>query len=322
MKKNALFVTATMLLVTLFGWVTDAQAMSGFAKYLNKEIVPGDLSASTGVVKVDAAAQGGGGINSLSGSFVVFDPSVGGSAFFTPGASQTFCFRAESFTNDWEYVNNLWMHFPTDWTVSNVSVAGTPTCDSGAPWDAFSWGYETAPYEIVVNHNRYQEPTDHCTAYYCFDVISGSGAPDAPESWYWDGDGYGGPPHHPCSSDGYTPASMAVEPCDEAVNPQASIPPLWQKLINGIPWTPSISVTVQTSDTIMIEEIVDAGGLGSILIEDWDPDHLQLVSFAHSPDTVVTVDPATGFMEWIIPPGVVGPQTLTKWFHVEPCTWT
>jgi len=48
------------------------------------------------------------GIESLSGSFVVFDPSVGGDTCFTPGATQTFCFRAESFTNDWEYVYNLW----------------------------------------------------------------------------------------------------------------------------------------------------------------------------------------------------------------------
>ncbi|MGC8875178.1 MAG: hypothetical protein ACP5SI_12130, partial [Chloroflexia bacterium] len=30
---------------------------------------------------------------SLSGSFVVFDPTVGGDTCFIPGTTQTFCFR-------------------------------------------------------------------------------------------------------------------------------------------------------------------------------------------------------------------------------------
>jgi len=163
------------------------------------------------------------GIESLSGSFVVFDPSVGGDTCFTPGASQTFCFRAESFTNDWEYVYNLWQRFPADWTVNNVYVQGTPSCTGGGTWGSFSWSFQTSPYEVNIAHPRNQAYTDHCTAYYCFDVTSGTGTPDALESWYWDGDGYGSPPHNPCSSDGYTPAGQNA--CDEATQPQAAIPP-------------------------------------------------------------------------------------------------
>ncbi len=162
------------------------------------------------------------GIESLSGSFVVFDPSVGGDTCYIPGVTQTFCFRAESFTNDWEYVYNLWERFPTDWTVTNVYVQGTPVCDSGS-WGAFSWSFQTPPYEVNISHARYQTTTDHCTAYYCFEVISGSGTPDALESWYWSGDEYGNPPHHPCSNDNYTPGGQPA--CDEAVQPRAAIPP-------------------------------------------------------------------------------------------------
>ena len=171
------------------------------------------------------------GIESLSGSFVVFDPSVGGDTCFTPGASQTFCFRAESFTNDWEYVYNLWQRFPADWTVNNVYVQGTPYCDSGS-FGSFSWSFQTPPYEVNIAHSRYQDYTDHCVAYYCFEVTSGTGTPNALESWYWDGDGWGDPPHNPCSDDGYTPAGQNA--CDQATQPQASIPPCGGP--GGIPW--------------------------------------------------------------------------------------
>ena len=57
---------------------------------------------------------------SLSGSRVAFYPSVGGDEGFIYGNSQTFCFKADTYTSDWEWVNNLWMRFPTDWSVSGV----------------------------------------------------------------------------------------------------------------------------------------------------------------------------------------------------------
>ncbi len=272
-----------------------------------------------------------GQIESLSGSYVAFDPLVG-AACYIPGAAQTFCFRAESFTNDYEYVYNVWQRFPADWTVSNVYVLGTPACDSGT-WGAFSWLFETSPYEVNINHPRYQQATDHCTAYYCFDVTSGTGTPDALESWYWDGDGYGAAPHHPCSVDQYTPASMAAQPCDEAINPLASIPPcaqpyVWLKEIDGIAWTPGISITRQTSDTIVVHEIIDPlGPVGFTLAETWDPGRLQMTepALVLPPDyqAFVTWDPAAGLWTLAVPAGVYfGPVEIFKPFHVEPCTWT
>ena len=152
---------------------------------------------------------------------MAFDPSGGGDTCFIPGTPQTFCFRAESYTTDWGYVYNLWEKFPTDWTVTNAYVQGTPVCDLGS-WGDFSWSFQTDPYEVNLSHPRYQATADHCVATYCFDVVAGTGTPDAVESWYWAGDNYGAPPYHPCSSDVYTPDGQAV--CDESVNPQAEIP--------------------------------------------------------------------------------------------------
>ena len=163
---------------------------------------------------------------SLSGSFVVFDPSMGGDTGFIPGVAGNFCFRAESYTNDWEYVYDVWLKFPTGWVVNSVSVVGTPTCDSGS-WGTMSWYYETAGVynEIDIYHSRYQASTDHCVAYYMVNATPTAGG-NAQVSWYWDGDDYGSGPHAPCSSDGYTPPSMSSEPCDQMVNPPAVIPVL------------------------------------------------------------------------------------------------
>jgi hypothetical protein len=174
------------------------------------------------------AGAGGGGPLSISGSYVAFDPSVGGDTCYDPGTSQTFCFRAESYTDDWGYVLNLWQKFSTNWEVSNVYVQGVPSCTSGGSFGAFSWAYQLIPYElkneINISHARYHaNPSDHCTAYYCFDVTTGTGSPEALESWYWSGDDFGSPPYHPCSHDGYTPEGWAA--CDESIYSLADIPP-------------------------------------------------------------------------------------------------
>jgi hypothetical protein len=168
----------------------------------------------------DAQAQG---VQSLAGSNVVFDPSAGGDAGFTPGVPTTLCFTANSYSPDWEYVYNVWARFPTNWTVTDVYVQGTPSCVHGN-FGSFSWSFETSPYEVDINHPRYQfnYADEHCVATYCVDVTPG--ASDGLVSWYWDGDGYASAPHHPCSSDVYTPVSMLAEPCDEWVNPQAYVP--------------------------------------------------------------------------------------------------
>jgi PKD repeat protein/N-acetylneuraminic acid mutarotase len=175
---------------------------------------------STGVSLNAPAGQ----IESISGSYAAFDPSVGGDTCYIPGVQQTFCFKSESFTNDWGYVYYQWQRFPSDWTVNNAYVLSSPApvCTGGGTWGTFSWT-GTAANEGYVYHPRYQTTTDDCTAYYCFEVTSGTGTPDALESWWWAGDDYGNPPYHPCSNDNYTPPGQTA--CDEAVQPQAAIPP-------------------------------------------------------------------------------------------------
>ena len=167
--------------------------------------------------------EGAQGTQSLTGSNVVFDPAAGGDAGYTPGVPATLCFTAHSYSPDWEYVYDLWTRFPTDWTVTDVYVQGTPYCAYGAFSD-FSWSFETSPYEVDIEHQRSQfnYPDENCVATYCMEVTPGSSAGNV--SWYWDGDNWGNAPHHPCSSDVYTPASMVAVPCDEWVNPQASVP--------------------------------------------------------------------------------------------------
>ncbi len=178
---------------------------------------PQDMTPQLG-----AAPKPGAGVESLSGSTVTFDPSVGGDICSIPGATQTFCFNAHSLTNDWGYVYNTWVKFPADWTVTDVYVQGTPACTGGGTWSDMTWSFQTAPYEVNIAHSRYQATTDDCTAYYCFEVVSGVGTPDSLESWYWAGDNYGSPPYHPCSNDSYTPAGQSA--CDEAVQPRAAVP--------------------------------------------------------------------------------------------------
>ncbi|MEW5765981.1 MAG: Kelch repeat-containing protein, partial [Acidobacteriota bacterium] len=201
--------------------------------------VPWAVSAASpdsGAVKAEActgAAPEGPGrdangvvsVNSLSGSAVIFSPGGSGAECFLASGSQTLCFQADSFTTDWEYVYTLWLRFPAGWTVTNVAVSGTPSCNSGS-WGTFSWSlFNGTTNEVQINHSRYQASTDSCTATYCVTVTPG-GTPiagDAQVSWYWDGDEYGGPPHWPCSSDLYTPAGMPA--CDQWTNPPSSVPP-------------------------------------------------------------------------------------------------
>jgi hypothetical protein len=164
------------------------------------------------------------GVQSLSGSNVAFNPTAGGEAGFTPGVPTTLCFESNTYTDDYEYLYDTWLKFPTDWTITDAYLVGTPTCDNGSWSTTFDLYWETEPYEIDIYNPAYMETIDHCVAEYCVDVTPGASA--GLVSWYYDGDGYGNSPHHPCSSDVYTPGSMAAYPCDEWVNPQASIPML------------------------------------------------------------------------------------------------
>lgn len=242
MMKPKLFSTSLVVVLLASSWLVlhavaqqplDAQEANPEAQAteMTTQAVPGmqGTEANTNTVPEGVVprvprfpANEGGEIDTLSGSFVVFDPSAGGDPTYVPGTSQTFCFRAESFTDDWEYAFNLWERFPVDVTVNNVYVQGTPTCTSVGSFGTFSWSFLTSPYEVNLYHPRYHAYADHCTAIYCFEVTLGGGS-FAPVSWYWDGDGLNYTPHYPCSSDGYTPSGQDV--CDEAVEPVAIIPP-------------------------------------------------------------------------------------------------
>lgn len=163
-------------------------------------------------------------IESLSGSLVVFDPTAGGDTQYIPGASGTFCFRVETDTTDWEYAYNVWMRFPSDWTVTDVVLddAPAPICDSGS-FGTFTWSFHTSPYEINIDHPRYHSSTDHCIAYYCVTATPPASATGTGQvSWYFAGDGYGSTPHWPCSNDNYTPSGE--DPCDEAVELPGAVP--------------------------------------------------------------------------------------------------
>ena len=211
--------TVVMIMVLCLLPIKDSIASPVVGNQLAQIETP-ETDTSTGIAPTSDLNYSG--ISSLSGSNVVFDPSAGGDVCYIPDTPQTFCFQSETFTSDWEYVYNNWIKFPTDWTVSNVFVQGTPVCDSGGTWGAFSWSFLTSPYEVNVTQTRNQQPTDHCVATYCVDVTPSGLADPAEMSWYFDGDGYGVVPHNPCSSDGYTPAGQNA--CDEMINPVAAVP--------------------------------------------------------------------------------------------------
>jgi hypothetical protein len=211
--------TVLMIMVLCLLPIKDSIAAPIIEKNLAQDEPPVS-EISTGIAPTKDVNRSG--ISSLSGSILTFDPTVGGSACYDPGTPQTFCFRSETFTDSWEYVYNNWIKFPTDWTVSNVYVQGTPVCDGGGTWGAFSWSFQTSPYEVNVAHTRNQSQTDHCVATYCVDVTPAGVANEGETSWYFDGDGYGAAPHNPCSSDGYTPAGQNA--CDEIINPVAAVP--------------------------------------------------------------------------------------------------
>lgn len=211
-----------LLLALLFMPFADsAQAVSARSV---QPLIPSQEGTPVVSAGVDPSPSGGSGqIQSLSGSYVVFDPSYGGDDEYIPGTTQTLCFRSESYTNDYEYVYSNWLKFPSTWNVTNVTVVGgSPSCDSGASWGTFAWAYQTSPYEVRIDHPRYQQTTDHCVAAYCVEVTSSYAGDPAPVSWYFDGDGYGSAPHNPCSVDGYTPGGQNA--CDESTLPTADVP--------------------------------------------------------------------------------------------------
>jgi hypothetical protein len=100
-------------------------------------------------------------------------------------------------------------------------------------------------------------------------------------------------------------------------------PPLWRKWVNGEPWREELMIPAYTSDTITVTDVVyTVPDVPNIVLENWDPDRLELLHFAPTGGDVFH-DPAAGMLEWVLPPlPEIGVYTLTKWFHVRPCTWT
>jgi len=175
------------------------------------------LAALTGATSAPGTTE------SLAGSHVAFDGGSRGYDFcWSPGSQRTFCFEASSFTDDWEYVYDLWVRFPSDWVVHDAFDDGPDSC-AGGTFGPFAWQhYGGSPFEVEVDQTRTHQPADACLTYLCFGVTAGAGGGDAEVSWYWDGDGLGAAPHHPCSADGYTP--FGQQPCDQWDLPPAAIP--------------------------------------------------------------------------------------------------
>jgi hypothetical protein len=109
---------------------------------------------------------------------------------------------------------------------------------------------------------------------------------------------------------------------------EAPMPVTWEKLLNDVPWEPDISVTLETSQTLVVEELLtpeDGNPSGFTLVETWDPAHLELLSgWVVDPPQygpyAGSLVPGLWFLE--VPPGLYfGPVSISKEFHVQPCNW-
>jgi len=98
-------------------------------------------------------------------------------------------------------------------------------------------------------------------------------------------------------------------------------PPLewmWGKAVDDVDWTPGMTVTVETSDTIQVVDVITASNT-SQLVELWDHTHLELTDVVTDAGVVSS---APGGLTWVVPGGSATPVAITKTFHVSPCTWT
>jgi hypothetical protein len=96
--------------------------------------------------------------------------------------------------------------------------------------------------------------------------------------------------------------------------------PAWDKWVNDLPWTPGLTVTVETSDTIKVTDVVTAVE-ALVLSELWDPAHIKLLDVQVSPPAGTVVESPSS-LEVAVPAGPPEVVTIDKWFHVEPCDWT
>jgi hypothetical protein len=103
------------------------------------------------------------------------------------------------------------------------------------------------------------------------------------------------------------------------------LPPIdsWEKWIGEFPWQrPGITITVETSDTIQVVDVIRTDpGTPFLLTEIWDPERLKLLDYAVDPPIPAQPEIGDGVFTWNVPPDHPEVLVLTKWFHVEPCTW-
>lgn len=208
-----------------------------FSRLLASILILGLISAYIPPNKVEARTNSGllpenppPVIQSLSGSNITFNPTAGGAGGYVPGVPTTIYFKSEVITDDFEWLTNTWLKFPSNWIVTNVAVASASCLSSTGVWGNFELLWENSPYELKIQHSAIMEILDTCTAIYAIDVTPASVSTDPVlVSWYFEGDT--GPidpvakkPHYVCSDDKYTPASMNDYPCEEHKDPRASIP--------------------------------------------------------------------------------------------------
>lgn len=97
----------------------------------------------------------------------------------------------------------------------------------------------------------------------------------------------------------------------------------WHKWIDGGPWQPALSHSVETWDTVEVIDRVTAESSAPVtLTEIWDPLHLSLSGYTVDPPGAGQVLSHTGELTWKVASGHPETVTLTKRFHIEPCTWT
>ena len=120
--------------------------------------------------------------------------------------------------------------------------------------------------------------------------------------------------------------ALALEATDAGISgpsetEAATLDARWSKWINDQVWNPDLVVTVETSDTIKVTDVITTLPNDSLyLVEEWNPAHLRLLDYQFEPlDSSVVVE--DGMLTWEVPEGAPKVYRLTKWFHVEPCTW-
>jgi hypothetical protein len=96
----------------------------------------------------------------------------------------------------------------------------------------------------------------------------------------------------------------------------------WEKQVNGQTWVPEMNVTLQTSQTFTVTDIITTlPGAPFYLAEAWNPDHLTLRDAYVDPPEAPQPTSGLGSLDWRVGPDHAEVLTLTKVFHVEPCNW-